>query len=173
MLILIKGANSSGKSLYAEKLASRIRQGDLYYVATMNPYGEEGQARIAKHRKQRQGLGFRTVEKLYDIDQIAVTPDSLVLLEDVSNLLANILFREQPGDWQNAFGEIMALSEKCRHFIVVTIDELSEEGFSGETKGYIQDLNRLNRRLQDCAAMVVQMKNGEPCIIKGDRNEIS
>ncbi len=173
MMILIIGANSSGKSLYAEQLASQIHHGDLYYVATMNPYGDADQARIAKHRKQRQGMGFITVERLYEIDKIAVTPDSLVLLEDASNLLANILFRDQPGDWQNALNEILSLSKNCRQLIVVTIGELSEEGFSGETKQYIQELNHLNHRLKACATMVVRMQNGKPCIEKGDMDELT
>ena len=50
-LILVCGANSSGKSLYAEELVSRTT-GPRYYVATMLRNFEENHARIEKHQKQ-------------------------------------------------------------------------------------------------------------------------
>ncbi|MEG1661002.1 MAG: bifunctional adenosylcobinamide kinase/adenosylcobinamide-phosphate guanylyltransferase, partial [Clostridiales bacterium] len=162
MIILVIGANSSGKSLYAEQLASRIHRGSLYYVATMDPYGEEGQARIAKHRRQRQGLGFVTVEKLYNVDEIVVGQDDLVLLEDVSNLLSNILFSGSGGDFERALAEINALADKCHQLIAVSIAQIGNDGYSGETKLYIEQLNQLNEKLQEQADMIVVMNCGKP-----------
>ena len=46
MKILVLGKNDSGKSAYAEKIASNITTGELYYIATMIPYGEDGRLRI-------------------------------------------------------------------------------------------------------------------------------
>ncbi len=172
MIILVIGANSSGKSLYAEQLASKIHKGDLYYVATMDPYGEEGQARIAKHRRQRQGLGFVTIEKLYNIDQVAAKADDLVLLEDVSNLLSNILFSGTGEGMERALAEIDALAAKCHQLIAVSIDELSVQGYTGETKLFIEQLNLLNQQLRSRAEMIVAMNCGKPYIIKGEIDEL-
>ena len=47
MLIIITGVSGSGKSEYAEQICCRLA-GDnkKYYVATMQPFGEEGRIRI-------------------------------------------------------------------------------------------------------------------------------
>ena len=56
MLIIITGVSGSGKSEYAEQICCRLA-GDnkKYYVATMQPFGEEGRIRIEKHKRQREG----------------------------------------------------------------------------------------------------------------------
>ena len=61
MLSLIIGGSASGKSEYAERLVCSL-PGKRIYVATMEPFGEEGRERIARHRKLREGKGFATVE---------------------------------------------------------------------------------------------------------------
>ena len=47
MLIVVTGVSGSGKSEYAEQICCRL-SGDRkkYYIATMQPYGEEGKKRI-------------------------------------------------------------------------------------------------------------------------------
>ena len=64
MLIIITGVSGSGKSEYAEQICCRLA-GDnkKYYVATMQPFGEEGRIRIEKHKRQREGKGFETIEQ--------------------------------------------------------------------------------------------------------------
>ena len=54
MLILVTGGSASGKSEYAEQCITMLHKGKntLLYLATMQPYGEEGAARVEKHRKQ-------------------------------------------------------------------------------------------------------------------------
>ena len=53
MLIIITGVSGSGKSEYAEQICCRLaRDNKKYYVATMQPFGEEGRIRIEKHKRQ-------------------------------------------------------------------------------------------------------------------------
>lgn len=99
MLYFITGVSGSGKSEYAENLAVRLSSGaPLYYAATMEPYGAEGQARIARHHKLRAGKGFRTIECYRSITRIVDEIgreqycDAVILLECMSNLLANEMF---------------------------------------------------------------------------------
>ena len=68
MLIIITGVSGSGKSEYAEQICCRLA-GDnkKYYVATMQPFGEEGSIRIEKHKRQREGKGLETIEKYQNI----------------------------------------------------------------------------------------------------------
>lgn len=47
-LIMISGANGSGKSRYAERIVARTT-GERYYIATMRPCSEENLQRIEKH----------------------------------------------------------------------------------------------------------------------------
>ena len=55
---LILGPNNSGKSLYAENLATQNTSSPLIYLATMIPQTEENNQRIKKHLLQRDGKAF-------------------------------------------------------------------------------------------------------------------
>ena len=99
MLIIITGVSGSGKSEYAEQICCRLA-GDnkKYYVATMQPFGEEGRIRIEKHKRQREGKGFETIEQYQNIGSALDCCDKeerpVVLVECMSNLLANECFGE-------------------------------------------------------------------------------
>ena len=174
MIMLVLGPNGSGKSACAEKLAARLSSGVMYYVATMIPYGEEGQNRVEKHRKQRESMGFITVEKPFCVSEISFTQDSVTLLEDVSNLLSNALFAGNcDGDVNSVFNDVTAMCGACRDAVLVSIDGLTALlEYDGETREYIKSLNRLNDRLIDFADTVVTMRGGLPVLIKGGAYEM-
>ena len=111
-LIMISGANGSGKSRYAERIVARTT-GERYYIATMRPCSEENLQRIEKHREQRKDLQFTTLECPYQVGAAAVERDGVVLLEDVSNLLANAMF-ERGGDEASVYADIEALCSARR-----------------------------------------------------------
>ena len=169
-MILISGSSGSGKSAYAEDLAATI---DLprYYIATMVPQNEENEKRIEKHRRQRKGLGFHTIEEPCFVSRAQVQSDSLVLLEDASNLLANMVFAEH-GTAEDALSEILLLRETCRHLLVVTISGLPEGAYEGEPAEYIRSMHWLNRQLLLAADEAVELRYGEPVKRKGGCNGI-
>ena len=166
MMMLIYGPNGSGKSRYAEGLATRF-DGRRSYIATMVSQNEENERRIEKHRRQRAGLGFRTLEIPYKVDEASVDAEELVLLEDLSNLLANRMFTAG-GTEEETLEEVLALRRRCRHLLVVSIGDLHEEEYDGETAAYIRSLNRLNARLAEAADTVVELQDGRPHIRKGE-----
>lgn len=170
-LILISGANNSGKSIYGEQLAAKLDE-PKYYIATMIPQTEENHRRIERHRRQRAGLGFQTLELPYMVSDAQVTADSLVLLEDVSNLLANAMF-ERKRNMESVFQDVCALCDRCRCVIAVTISGLCAEGFDVETISYINALNELNQKLYDQADAAVTMRDRIPYIGKGDVHEFA
>ena len=52
MVILVTGGASSGKSAFGEDLARSLKTEEktrLIYLATMEPFGEEGRRRIQRH----------------------------------------------------------------------------------------------------------------------------
>ena len=169
-LILISGANGSGKSRFAEGLAAKL-PGERVYVATMQPATEENLRRIEKHRRQRVDLGFRTLELPCRVGDAPVSRDSVVLLEDLSNLLANVMF-ERDGDEQAVLADVSELLERCGALIVVTISELKQSGKDEKTDDYVARLNRLNRKILDLADAAVQMEHGSPTVLKGDPNDL-
>lgn len=165
-LVLISGSNNSGKSIYAEQLISKTT-GARYYIATMRPCNEDNHRRIEKHRAQRQGLGFDTLECPYQTGTVSVSPDGVVLLEDVSNLLANAMF-EKGRSSDSVFRDICVLADRCRILVVVTITGLNDDGYDEETAAYINGLNEINQKLFDKASVAISMQDGTPVYQKGD-----
>ena len=168
MFILITGENNSGKSACAEKIAGRIG-GRMVYAATMIPCGGEGRARVEKHRRQRAGMGFVTVECPRRLRGVDADEKTLVLLEDLSNLLANNLFDgESPASAASVFDDVKDLQARCGTLIAVTIDGLSPEGYEEKTRNYIQSLNWLNDQLAREADALIEMRGGSACLRKGE-----
>lgn len=174
MNVLILGPNGSGKSVYAEKTAANLSTGALVYIATMIPYGEEGQARVEKHRKQRENMGFRTEEKPCIVSDMTASPDMTVLLEDVSNLLGNALFGSHPcGNEDSVYADIFKLCKSCRNSVLVSIDGfVPKPEYDEGTNCFIDELNRLNDRLSGFVDIVIKMSNGNPIFVKGDENAL-
>lgn len=178
MLYVVTGGSGSGKSEYAENLAVSLSGGrDLYYVATMQPYGEEGRERIRRHHALRAGKGFKTMECYTDIGQI---PDRIgeemcqaatVLLEDISNLLANEMFGET-GQPDRLLSGMYCISRQCKHLIVVT-NEVFSDGvcYESGTERYKETLAKINRSLVAWADEAVEIVYTIPMSIKGRKRE--
>lgn len=171
ILVLISGSNNSGKSIYAEQLIART-VGDRYYIATMLPCTEDHHRRIEKHRAQRQGLGFDTIECPYQVGNVSLSSDGVVLLEDVSNLLANAIF-EKGGNSESVFCDICTLADRCRILVVVTIAGLKDDGYDEETVAYINGLNDINQKLFEKASVAISMQEGTPVYQKGDAHVLT
>lgn len=169
-LILVSGKNNSGKSVFAEALLAKYDD-KRYYIATMIPKIEANYKRIEKHKKQREGLGFTTLELPYTLSEQYVEPDSAILLEDVSNLLANNIFEKNKGV-DEVFNDILSLAKKCKVLVAVTISEFENHGYDHETALYINSINEINEKLYNEALAAIRMTNGNPVYEKGDDYDI-
>lgn len=159
-IILVLGKNDSGKSLFAEKLS--VEEGTIrYYLATMMPHTKDNYLRIEKHRKQRMDKGFDTLEVPWEIDAIQIPDDSVVLLEDISNLLANGIF-SYGADGKLALEKVQKLAKKCKTLIIVSISGLTDQGYDEGTVRYIDDLNWINQQLIEMAETIYYMVDGVP-----------
>lgn len=96
MMYLIIGGSGSGKSAYAEELLFSLSDaGKKYYIATMQVCDEESERRVKKHRKQREGKRFDTIEQPVHVSGALTQMDAgkkSAMLECVSNLVANEMF---------------------------------------------------------------------------------
>ncbi len=190
MKVLVTGGSASGKSEYAENLAVLLAKknggsGGLLYAAAMKPYGEEAAGRIERHRKQREGKGFRTVEAYTDISgQIGKYLEKqrdgkkcgfpTVLLECLPNLLANELFdtdggmRKNEEVFESLCADLCRLEDLSDGLIVVTSDTGSDGAlYPPETEAYRRLLSRLSVWFAGRADAVIEVVYGVPVCLKG------
>ncbi|MDO4325753.1 MAG: bifunctional adenosylcobinamide kinase/adenosylcobinamide-phosphate guanylyltransferase [bacterium] len=183
-MLLVTGGSGSGKSAYAEQRILDSGQKKRFYIATMQVYGEEGRKRVVKHRKQRAGKGFETIEQTCNLGQAleSVHPyggEAAVLVECLSNLAANELFLEE--DTWKCDQKVLAVQEKIREeilawrenvgFLVVVTNEIFSDGvlYDASTRRYQQMLGELNQQLCAHADEVVEVVYGIVCPITNDR----
>ncbi len=176
MFTLVIGGSASGKSDYAERHVLSLEGGGLrIYIATMEPFGEEARARIARHHALRRDRGFETIECYRNIGSLRLPADSNVLLEDLGNLMANELFGndaaavDEAADLPDRIAEeIEKVFSDCAHMTIVTNEIFSGgKNYEGETLIYLRALARLNRILAKRADYVVELVCGLPDVLKG------
>ena len=171
MMVLVTGGSGSGKSAFAEDQVLSFGPAKRIYIATMHPWDEESKKRVQRHRQMRAGKGFETVECYTGLKKADIPSDSVVLLECMSNLMANEMF-EQDGAGKDAVQEIMEgihlLRRKARHLVVVT-NEIFSDGtiYEGEMADYLQYLGEVNQKMAQEADMAVEVVYGIPVYIKG------
>jgi len=161
--VLLTGGSACGKSSYGEVLAAAAPR-PVYYIATMRPYGEEGEAKIARHRALRAGKGFETVERYTDLASLRLPRRGSVLLECLANLTANEIF-DPDGSGENAADAVMRgienLRGQCETLILITNDVGSDGGgYSPETMHYVRTLGEINRRAAAMADEVYELVCG-------------
>lgn len=174
MIVLITGASGSGKSEYGENLCVRLSDGKpMTYVATMYPFGEETLCKIKRHKEMRSGKGFTTLECFYQLNQIlrSSTLHKTVLLECMSNLLANELYMEE-GAKERAFEAIMEgielLSNHCENVIIISNEVFGDMmPTNKEMAHYIDLLGRLNQEIGKRADVVCEVVYSIPVFWKG------
>lgn len=171
MFTLVIGGAASGKSAYAEELIVKCGRKKRTYIATMEPFDEECQKRIAKHRRIRQEKQFETVECYTNLSAVKIKEGGAVLLECMSNLTANERYSPQ-GAGKDAFSAVLAgvehLLGQCEDLVVVSNDIFGGgDRYEGDTLGYLKLLAAINRALAERADAVCEVICGMPCYYKG------
>ena len=194
MFTLVIGGNASGKSEYAEQHVLSLstpektspQSGNRIYIATMQPFGEDARARIARHHAMRRDRGFVTIERYTDLSGLKVPEGSNVLLEDMGNLVANEMFSKKnvademlpdkihSGETHAPSGTVTAvltgvdhLLLQCAHLTIVTNEVFSDgKTYEKETLHYLRELAAVNRSLAARADRVVEIVCGIPNRLK-------
>lgn len=171
MLTLVLGGAASGKSEYAEVLAMKLPGAPRIYLATMQANDAESRARVERHRALREGKGFLTVECPLALEHVAVPSGSVVLLECMSNLLANECFN--PGSAGKSACEriLHGMDRLCQLAgnTVVVSNLVFSDGivYDPSTMEYIAMLARVNAALAQKADHVVEVVCSIPILHKG------
>ena len=172
MLALIIGGAGSGKSEYAEQLAVRLAKetgGSLIYLATMVSGSREADDRIQKHRRNRAGRGFQTIERYVDLSslQIREPADPTVLLEDLGNLVGNEMFLPEGRGQEAVLTGIRHIAEQSANLIIVGNEVFSDGQIYDEgTQNYLRELALVQRELAEEAGMAVEVVCGCPNSLK-------
>ena len=192
MLHMVYGGSASGKSSYAESFAMSLQgDGRMLYIATMYPYkwntteiDPETMQRIERHRAMRADKGFDTVECYRHVEHIVAKRQDVLLLECMSNLLANEMYLEPDANAGSGMSKTMspvskkivqalvALSARVQDVVIVTNDVFSDGGnltYDESTREYVKNLAEINCALAREAATVTEIVCGIPVKIKGDK----
>lgn len=180
MMTVVLGGSGSGKSVYAEnyimECVASLTDMPIYYLATMQVFGEEGRKKVARHRELRKGKGFLTIERTTSVrdalGDIAAPQKSAALLECMSNLAANEMFREDcqvPEDEvvDKITADIQELKKHLAHLVIVT-NNVFEDGiqYDSGTMAYLRALGKINGNLAQMADEVIEIVVGIPVMIK-------
>ena len=186
--ILVSGGAKNGKSMFAQKTAREMAEEQglpLYYIATMIPRDEEDEARIGRHRKERAGWGFETIEcgkglgSLLDEmgrgvgdetaggvgDEAADGPRGVFLLDSVTALLSNEMFADDGSVDNEAAARV---AEECVAFAKATKNTVfvsdyiygDGEDYDKLTEEYRHGLAMVDRRLAEVCDRVVEVSAG-------------
>lgn len=177
MVTLVTGGSGSGKSAYAEERVLSYGAGKRIYLATMMSFDEESRKRIERHRRMRQDKEFQTLECYRDLQSVEVESGSVVLLECMSNLVANEMYAPG-GAGENVVQAVQKglrhLMERADHLVIVTNEIFSDcRQYDPGTVLYQKNLGKINCVLGEWADEVVEVVYGIPVFSKkiGERNE--
>ncbi len=174
MNIYITGGCKNGKSTLAMNVARSISGGrPMYYVATMNPSDDEDVDRIRRHRLEREGLGFVTLEIYTCIQQCLdkVACESVLLIDSITALLANEMFGSGFADSSACMRVTEGLERVLGRAgdIVMVSDYIysNAELFNVYTDMYMSGLAAIDRRMAHLCDAVIEMCNGSATLHKG------
>ena len=173
MFTLVIGGAASGKSEYAEGLVLASPHRPRYYIATMEPFDEEGRQRVEKHRQMRADKQFETVECYTGLPSVRLHRRGTVLLECVGNLAANELYSpngagNRPDALRSIVSGIRSLLTQCEDLVVVS-NEVVTGGtrYAEGTDDYMRLVADVNRELAKRADRLCEVVCGLPQYYKG------
>ena len=163
MKILIIGGSKSGKTSYAQDIASNLKKdGKLYYVATMKPYDDEDSIRIKNHIDDRKNYDFETLEVQKNIETIIdiLNKKDVALIDSITALLCNEMFLKE-GTRENCSSFIVEglkrISNNLKHIVVVSDYLFSDSKIYDEyTNKFMKELALSYRELANEFDVVIE-----------------
>ncbi len=161
MMVYVTGGSGSGKSAFAENLIVESGLFTRHYIATMEVWDAEGQARVERHRAMRADKGFVTVE-CPTVTPIDPTVTGAVLVEDLTNLLMNQWFAV---DKTTAVAQVAQWVEELQahcQLLVVVGNDITQDGqrYDEEMNGFLQALGALSCQVAQSSHQVYQVSCG-------------
>lgn len=170
MQTLILGGARSGKSRYAEMLATQSGQ-ETVYIATATAQDAEMQARIAHHRATRPAH-WQTVEEplaLADCLQHHAAPNRVLLVDCLTLWLTNLLCLDDERRLQRETTHLLQCLPSLPGDIIFVSNEvgLGIIPLGALTRRYVDEAGRLHQQLALQSDTVIFMVAGLPQFLKG------
>jgi len=170
-ITLVLGGARSGKSSYAQQLASSCDK--VTFIATAQPSDDEMRLRIQRHQQERPA-SWSTVEVQVDVDLAVArySPASEVLLIDCLALyVANIMALEHNNEEkiQERVNRLCQALQSAESSVVLVSNEVGSGVHPSHPSGrFFRDLlGRINQQVAQVADNVLLMVAGCPLPVKG------
>ena len=158
MMILITGGARSGKSTFAEKLASNLANGRKAYIATAQVFDDEMAQRIKIHQSRR-GEDWKTFEAPFNAEEAIIEAGGdfdVILFDCLTIYLSNFLCAFENVDdidkinaeLQIVVKKLINAAKRIRGTIIFVTNEVGA--------GIVPE-NKLARVYRDCAGIANQM----------------
>lgn len=154
-LVLVLGGCRSGKSAFALRHAAELGSGGMF-IATCPVLDDEMRERIRRHREERRGLDWDTVEEETDLAGALARcrPDGVVLIDCLTLWVNNVMHHGDVAGKPPGEDDLAALSLRMADAALArrgtTVAVANEVGL-----GVVPD-NPLARRFRDLAGRVNQ-----------------
>lgn len=179
MKVFIIGGNGSGKSSFALEIGEKISKKNKdnlkkYFIATCEPIDEELKEKIKKHKNERKGLRWQTIEEPTKISKVIRDirkegKNSVVIVDSITLWLTNLFVhknseRKIKSEIENFLdelskfeGDIIVVSNECGLGIIPEEKSLRK---------WESILSQINRRISLISDEVYFMLAGIPQKIK-------
>ena len=177
MRIYISGGAKNGKSMYAQTVAKNLSdEGHLWYLATMEPHDDEDYARIARHRKERAGWGFKTAEWGRDIELHGneIDNEGTFLVDSVTAILTNEMFGDMNGEINSSavdktVNELLFLAQKAKNVVFVSDNIFCDaKRFDKWTDAFLKGLAETDRKISKSCDVIAEFCCGNIIFYKGE-----
>ncbi|MEM6389632.1 MAG: bifunctional adenosylcobinamide kinase/adenosylcobinamide-phosphate guanylyltransferase [Pseudomonadota bacterium] len=167
-MTLVIGGASSGKSAFAERYVAQAGLKKTY-IATAEALDDEMREKISRHRRDRAGHGWDTVEAPRDLSGAlrALDPDDIALVDCVTFWLSNHMMDE--ADWSRELAALCDTLPRLTAPVVLVTNEVGSGGVVATSLGrqFQKAQGLTNQRLAATADLVVQVTAGLPLVLKG------
>ncbi len=169
-IILITGGSRSGKSDFARDIAEAMPARRVF-LATSPVTDEEMRARIERHRAERDGSKWSTIEERIDLAGVlrGCTDFDLVLVDCLTLWVNNLMFAAQQAGLEITEDDVTG---RCEELLSVCASRPGTVIFvSNETGMGIVPDNETSRRFRDllgrCNRMVARAANQVTLVVCG------
>jgi adenosylcobinamide kinase/adenosylcobinamide-phosphate guanylyltransferase len=176
-IILITGGARSGKSRHALQMAESLA-GEKLFVATSPVTDPEMHRRIERHREERRGAGWQTVEETVELHEVLLANrECRVALVDCLTLwVNNLLFTDAANELTEdllsiRIGKVIEACRERRGTVLLVTNEVGL-GIVPENplaRRYRDLVGRCNQEIGAAADRVVMTICGIPLEVKGVR----
>ncbi|MDR1147434.1 MAG: bifunctional adenosylcobinamide kinase/adenosylcobinamide-phosphate guanylyltransferase [Spirochaetaceae bacterium] len=170
MITLITGGVKSGKSKRALDLALRWKSDGgppVSFIATAEALDGEMKVRIERHKAERAGYGFNTIEEPLDLSAALSRGSGHVLVDCLTMWVNNIIYHKREADFERMLESfIKELSGKREALIVSNETGLGNIPADELTRRYNLLLAEATRRTAAAADRVELMVAGLPLTVK-------